>query len=91
MLMIDQYLLGGVPSFNEVNVLSGLVSPYALTDKITEKFIGKAKEYDTRTLMNYVRETQTGYDNYKYINENIELEYKILFDFIDNIELICDK
>ena len=53
-LMIDQYLLNGVPVINEVNALSGLVSPYNFKDKITEKFIGKAKDYDRRTLLNYV-------------------------------------
>jgi hypothetical protein len=39
MLMLDQLFIGGVPGFSEINVLAGLVSPYALTDKISEKFI----------------------------------------------------
>jgi hypothetical protein len=91
MLMIDQYLLNGVPIFNEVNVLSGLISPYKITDKITEKFIGRAKDYDTRTLSNFLAQTQTSYDNYKYLDENIKSNYEVLFHFNDYLELTCDK
>lgn len=91
MLMIDQYLVNGVPVINEVNVLAGLICPYGVTDKITEKVIGKAKEYDTKTLSNYTRETQTSYEGYKYSNENIDINYQILFDYIDYLDIVCDK
>lgn len=91
MLMIDQFLISGVPVFNEVNALSGLISPYNFKDKLTEKFIGKAKEYDTRTLLNFVRDTQTSYENFKYLNENIKNNYEVLFHFNDYLELSCDK
>ena len=91
MLMIDQYLLAGIPCFNDVNVLAGLVCPYGMTDKITEKFIGKAKEYETKTLSNFVRKSQTTYDLHKYINDNVEGTYQLLFDFIDYAELSYDK
>lgn len=76
---------------SEINVLAGLICPYALTDKITEKFIGKAKDYDTKTLLNYVNATQANDDTYKYQNENVQSSYEILFDFIDYLELTCDK
>jgi hypothetical protein len=91
MLMIDQYLLNGVPCFNETNVLAGLVCPYGVTDKITEKLIGKAKEYETKTLSNYIRESQSTYDGYKYNDENIEGSYQVLFDFIDYLDVSCDR
>jgi hypothetical protein len=91
MLMIDQYLLNGIPCFNEVNVLAGLICPYGMTDKITEKFIGKAKEYETKTLSNFVRESQTNYDCFRYTNESIEGQNQLLFDFIDNLDLSYDK
>jgi hypothetical protein len=90
-LMIDQYLLSGVPVLSDSNALSALVSPYKLKDKISEKFIGKAKEYDTRTLLNYIRESQISYDNYKYYNENIKNNYEVLFHYVDNLELTCDR
>ncbi len=90
-LMIDQYLLNGIPITSEINALSALVSPYRFKDKISEKFIGKAKEYDTKTLVNYLRESQVTYDNYKYINENIKTNYEVLFHFVDYLDLTCDK
>jgi hypothetical protein len=90
-LMLDQYLLNGTPSFSEVNVLAGLVCPYGMTDKITEKFIGKAKDYDTKTLSNFVRDSQMGYDTYKYNNECFEGNNQLLFDFIDYVEFTYDK
>lgn len=91
LLMLDQYLLNGVPIFEEENVLAGLISPYELTDKITEKFIGKAKEYDKKTLVNFVRDSQVNYENYIFTDESSYSEYRILFDFIDYVELNCDK
>jgi len=91
LLMIDQYLLNGVPILEDENVLTGLISPYEITDKITEKFIGKAKEYDTKTLSNFVKDSQINYENYIYTDENYYTEYRILYDFIDFIELNCDK
>jgi hypothetical protein len=91
-LMIDTFLLGGIPTISETNVLASSVSAYNLKDKITEKFIGKAKEYDRRTLLNYLRESQTTYDNFKYANENIRSNnYEVLFHFNDILELTCDK
>lgn len=91
LLMIDQYLLNGVPVFDEMNVLTGLVKPYAITDKITEKIIGKAKEYDTRTLRNFVKETQVNHEGYKYLNENYNSECGVYFHFNDYLDLIMDK
>ncbi len=91
LLMLDQFLLNGVPVFEEENVLAGLISPYEITDKITEKFIGKAKDYDTKTLANFLRESQVNYENYIYTDETSYSEYRILYDFIDYIELNCDK
>jgi hypothetical protein len=91
MLMIDQYLICGVPVFNDVNILNSLIMPYKLTDKITEKLVGKAKDYETRTLCNFIFQTQTGYDGYKYLDENVRGNYEILFHFIDYLELTCDR
>ena len=90
-LMLDQFLLNGVPIFEEETVLSGLITPYEITDKITEKIIGKAKDYDIKTLANFVRDSQINYENYIYTDENQYSEYRILFDFIDYIELVCDR
>jgi hypothetical protein len=90
-LMIDQYLLCGVPVLNDVNVLSSLITPYKLTDKITEKFVGKAKDYDTKTFSNFISQTQTSYNGYKYLDENIRSNYEILFHFVDYLELTCDR
>jgi len=90
-LMVDQYLLCGVPVLNDVNVLSSLITPYKLTDKITEKLIGKAKDYDTKTLSNFLAQTQTSYNGYKYLDENIKQHYEILFHFVDYLELTCDR
>ncbi len=87
--MIDQYIINGVPIVSDLNILAGLICPYGLTDKITEKVIGKAKEYDTRTLSNYIREAQSAYDGYKYTNE-VE-QCQILFDYIDYLEITFDK
>jgi hypothetical protein len=91
MLMIDQYLISGVPVLNDVNVMSSLIAPYKLTDKITEKLVGKAKDYETRTLSNFISQLQTSYDGYKYLDENVRGNYEILFHFIDYLELTCDR
>jgi hypothetical protein len=90
-LALDQYLINGIPAITEPNVFAGLISPYDFTDKLTEKVIGKAKEYDTKTLANYVRERQTTYDSSTYNNENFEGRDEILFDFNDYLDLICDR
>ena len=90
-LMVDQYLICGVPVLNDVNVLSSLIAPYNLTDKITEKLVGKAKDYETKTLTNFFSQLQTSYDGYKYLDENVRGNYEILFHFIDYLELICDR
>ena len=87
--MIDQYLLNGTPIISDVNILAGLICPYGLSDKITEKVIGKAKEYDTRTLSNYIRESQSNYDSYKYTNETESCQ--ILFDFVDYLDITYDR
>ena len=91
LLMIDQYITDGVPTFNEENVLASLISPIDLTDKITENIIGKNKDYNTSTLNNYLREIQTGYDSFKYKNDNIVGNYQLLFNYRDNLELVYDK
>lgn len=90
-LMLDQFLLNGVPLFEEETVLSGLINPYDYTDKITEKIIGKAKDYDVKTLANFVQSSQMNYENYLYTDENQYSEYRILFDFIDYVDIICDR
>jgi len=90
-LMLDQFLLNGVPLFEEETVLSGLINPYDYTDKITEKIIGKAKDYDVKTLGNFVRDSQVNYENYIYTDENQYSEYRILFDFIDYVDMVCDR
>lgn len=92
LLMIDQYLLDGIPVFDDVNILSSLICPYGVTDKFTEKFIGKAKEYDTKTLTNYLNELNLNNDSvFKYKNEITNLSNQILFHFIDYLEISLDK
>ena len=90
-LLIDQFLVKGYPIFNEIDVMSSLICPNSLTNKITEKFVGKAKEYDTKTLYNYMKELQVNDEGYKYTNESSFAAYEILFDFYDNIECTVDK
>lgn len=90
-LLIDQYLLKGYPIFNEMPVLSSLICPNSITDKITEKFVGKVKEYDTRTLSNYMKELQINHEGFKYNDETNYAVYEILFDFYDFIDCTVDK
>ncbi len=90
-LMIDQYIINATPVLSDINTLSSLISPYNFKDKLTEKFIGKAKDYDTRTLSNCIRETQTTYDTYRYTNENIRNNYEILFHYNAYVEMTCDR
>jgi len=91
LLMIDQYIMDGVPSFQEENVLASLISPIDFTDKITENIIGKNKDYKCTTLNNFLREIQSGYDTFKYKNDNIVGNYQLLFNFKDNLDLVYDK
>ena len=91
LLMIDQYIMDGVPSFQEDNVLASLISPSDFTDKITENWIGKTKDYKCTTLNNFMREIQSGYDTFKYKNDNIIGNYQLLFNFEDILDLIYDK
>ena len=89
--MIIQYELKGIPIFNEIPVLSSLICPNSLTNKITEKFVGKVKEYDTRTLNNYMKDLQINDEGFKYSNETAFAAYEILFDFYDFIECTVDR
>jgi len=90
-LLIDQFLVKGYPIFNEIPVMSSLICPNSLTNKITEKFVGKVKEYDTKTLYNYMKDLQVYEEGYKYNNETTFSTYQILFDFYDNLECTVDK
>jgi hypothetical protein len=90
-LLIDQCLVKGYPIFNEIPVMSSLICPNSLTNKITEKFVGKVKEYDTKTLYNYMKDLQVNEEGYKYNNETTFSTYQILFDFYDNLECTVDK
>jgi len=90
-LLIDQFLVKGYPIFNEIPVMSSLICPNSLTNKITEKFVGKVKEYDTKTLYNYMKDLQVNEEGYKYNNETTFSTYQILFDFYDNLECTVDK
>ena len=71
--------------------MSSLICPNSLTNKITEKFVGKVKEYDTKTLYNYMKDLQVNEEGYKYNNETTFSTYQILFDFYDNLECTVDK
>ncbi len=90
-LLIDQFLVKGYPIFNEIPVMCSLICPNSLTNKITEKFVGKVKEYDTKTLYNYMKDLQVNEEGYKYNNETTFSTYQILFDFYDNLECTVDK
>lgn len=89
--MIDQFLLKGIPIFNEIPVLCSLICPNSLTNKITEKFVGKVKEYDTKTLNNYMKELQINDEGYRYSNETTFPAYEILFEFYDFFDCTVDK
>lgn len=91
LLMIDQFILCGIPLFVDSNILEELVKPYAITDKISEKIIGKAKYYDTKTLSNYIKDRQIYQHVYKYNDEIRSINPKIYFDFNDYIDLSADK
>jgi hypothetical protein len=90
-LLVDQFLVKGYPVFNEISVMSSLVNPNSLTNKITEKFVGKVKEYDTKTFNNYLKELQMNDEGYKFNNETAFAAYELLFDYYDNLECTLDK
>ena len=71
--------------------MSSLICPNSLTNKITEKFVGKVKEYDTKTLYNYMKDLQVNEEGYRYNNETSFSAYEILFDFYDNLDCTVDR
>lgn len=91
LLMIEHMISANVPVINENVVLSSMVRPYGLTDKISEKIIGIAKNYDTSLLSSFLSGVQLGNQIYKYEDESQKSTPTILFDFIDKIRCICDK
>lgn len=91
LLMIEHMISANTPVINEIAVLSSMVRPYGLTDKISEKIIGIAKTYDTSLLSSFLSAMQLGNHIYKYENESEKTTPTILFDFIDKIRCICDK
>ena len=93
LLMIDHYIPNGIPLLSDQNVLTTLVSPYKLTDKIGEKIIGIAKTYNTITLDAYVNNAQIemNADFIKYRDELCKSLPQLLFDYIDYVNITCDK
>ena len=95
LLMLQHYLNYGVPIYSDSYINSSLINPYKLTDKISEKIIGLAKVYNILTIKNYLQNLQLNLKNdnkFFYFDKNKEQQTpKILFDYIDKINLICDK
>ena len=94
LLMLQHYLNYGVPIYTDSYINSSLINPYKLTDKISEKIIGLAKIYNISTIKNYLQNLQLNLKNdnkFFYIDKNKEQTPKVLFDYIDKINLICDK
>ena len=94
LLMLQHYLNYGVPIYSDSYINSSLINPYKLTDKISEKIIGLAKVYNILTIKNYLQNLQLNLKNdnkFFYIDKNKEQTPKVLFDYIDKINLICDK
>ena len=93
LLMLDHYIPNGIPLLSDQNVLTTLVSPYKLTDKIGEKIIGIAKTYNTVTLDAYVNNAQIelNADFIKYRDELCKSLPQLLFDYIDYVNITCDK
>ena len=91
--MLDHYIPNGIPLLSDQNVLTTLVTPYKLTDKIGEKIIGIAKTYNTVTLDAYVNNAQIemNADFIKYRDELCKSLPQLLFDYIDYVTLTCDK
>lgn len=87
LLMIDSYIIKGIPVYEDNSILYSLIYPSDFTDDISEKIIGKAKTYDCKDLLNYIKSSQEYY-GYSYCNNTsykLKEGEKILFDFIDKI------
>ena len=92
LLMIDHFLTKGIPNFNDTFVLSTLTSPYGIKDKISEKIMGIAKNYNSNVLKNYLSNLQLNKnENYMYKNEDKTQFQNIFFDYIDNLYITLDK
>ena len=92
LLMIDHYLTKGIPNFNDTYVLSTLTSPYGIKDKISEKIMGIAKNYNSNVLNNYLSNLQLNKnENYMYKDDNKTNFQNIFFDYIDNLYITLDK
>ena len=92
LLMIDHFLTKGIPNFNDTFVLSTLTSPYGIKDKISEKIMGIAKNYNSNVLKNYLSNLQLNKnENYMYKNEDRNKFQNIYFDYIDNLYVTLDK
>ena len=90
--MIDHYLTKGIPNFNDTYVLSTLTSPYGIKDKISEKIMGIAKNYNSNVLNNYLSNLQLNKnENYMYKDDNKTNFQNIFFDYIDNLYITLDK
>ena len=91
LLMIDHFISASLPIINNKSVLSSLITPYALTDKISEKIIGLAKSYDSLTLEDYLEHLQINGKEYEFHIEKNRYTTTILFDYIDNVNVVVDK
>ena len=80
--MIDHFISASLPIINNKSVLSSLITPYALTDKISEKIIGLAKSYDSLTLEDYLEHLQINGKEYEFHIEKNRYTTTILFDYI---------
>ena len=92
LLMIDHFLTKGIPNFSENYILSTLTSPYGIKDKISEKIMGIAKNYNANVLKNYLSNLQFNKnENYMYKDDDISQFQNIYFDYFDNLTITLDK
>ena len=91
LLMIDHFISASSSLINNSSVLSSLVTPYALTDKISEKIIGLAKSYDSSALEDYLNHLQIGGKEYVFNIEKYKYTPTLLFDYIDNVKVFVEK
>lgn len=94
LLMIDFYLLDGIPIIEDHAILASLIQSYDFSDKLTENYIGKPKTYDCTTLESYLKESQSNKDflYYTYPYAKKLDKDKVLIDYIDEVNYgVLDK
>lgn len=61
LLLIDSYLINGIPIFSEPSILASIFNPVDITDEISETLIGRPKKYSTDVFENYINDYQVSH------------------------------